>query len=286
MQLVDPAHAIRREHDDATRRVSEAAVPAFGVRSAVAKDNIYWFGTRGLIFTSPWVVTASTERQPAVILLTASGRPVELRVRGRSSQHRAFAIAPLIRRGLRAVDVGLISVNIQPHHPGFAAFCRIAEPGARALSRTAFARFDTALVRAYEGRLPPREAEALFEALVETAIEQLEIGADRDERTETLFALLRENPECSLGEVARLLSVSYTGASHLFARAVGLPLRTYQHWIKCMRATQHFSGEATLTEIAQLAGFTDSAHLSRAWQRRYGLPPSYVRDRSHVRIFE
>jgi AraC-like DNA-binding protein len=53
-----------------------------------------------------------------------------------------------------------------------------------------------------------------------------------------------------------------------------------------MRATQFFNGQATLTEIAQLAGFSDSAHLSRAWQRRYGLPPSYLRDRSHVRIFD
>jgi AraC-like DNA-binding protein len=231
-------------------------------------------------------MTGSTERQAAVILLSASGRPLDLVVDGCVYRHRAFAIAPLTRRGLRAVDVGLVSINVQPHHPCFAAFCRIGSPGARALSRGAFARFDSMLVRAYEGRISQREAERLFDALVETAATRLRVGASRDERTETLHALLRENPECSLGEVARLLNVSYTAASHLFARAVGLPLRTYQHWLKCMRATQFFNGQATLTEIAQLAGFSDSAHLSRAWQRRYGLPPSYLRDRSHVRIFD
>ena len=260
-------------------------LPAFGARSAIEKDNLYWFGTRGLIFTSPWVVTGNTERQPAVILLSASGRPVEVTVRGHTGRHRAYAVAPLVRRGLRAVDVGLISVNVQPDHPSYPAFCRIADPGVRPLPRGAFARFDTALVRAYEGRLSHRDAERLFEAVIEAAIEELGVEGTRDERTLLLLGLLRERPDCSLAEVAQLLNVSYTGASHLFARAVGLPLRTYQHWIKCMRATQHFSGEATLTEIAQLAGFTDSAHLSRAWQRRYGLAPSYLRNSEHVRIF-
>src|SRR5687768_5441536 len=79
-------------------------VPAFGVRSAIARDNLYWFGTRGLVFTSPWGCTPDTERQAAVILLSASGRPIELEVRGTVLRHRAFAIAPLTRCGLCAID--------------------------------------------------------------------------------------------------------------------------------------------------------------------------------------
>jgi AraC family transcriptional regulator, arabinose operon regulatory protein len=261
-------------------------VPSFGARAAVAKDNIYWFGTRGLIFTSPWVITSSTERQPAVLLLTASGRAVEVTARGKASRHRAFAIAPLTQRGLDAVDVGLVSVNIQPHHPCYPAFCKIGPPGVRSLPREAFMRFDADLVRAYEGRISNRAAEILFENLVTAATEQLAVPAYRDERLELLHVLLRDHPDCSLDEVARRLGVTYTAASHLFARAVGIPLRTYQHWAKCMRATDHFGGGKTLTEIAQLAGFSDSAHLSRAWQRRYGLTPSYLRDSRHVRIYD
>jgi AraC family transcriptional regulator of arabinose operon len=272
--------------DRAMRVAVPAPLPSFGARSAVAKDNIYWFGTRGLIFTSPCVLTADTERQPAVLLLTASGRPVDVSAQGRRFRNRSFAIAPLTRRDLEAIDVGLVSVNIQPHHPCYAAFCRIASPGVRSLPRGAFARFDADLVRAYEGRIASRAAEVLFENLVATATELLEVSAHRDERFELLQALLYDRPDCSLEEVARLLGVSYTAASHLFARAVGIPLRTYQHWIKCMRATAHFGGEKTLTEIAQLAGFSDSAHLSRAWQRRYGLSPSYLRNDRHVRIHD
>src|SRR5262245_17687419 len=180
-------------------------------------------------------MTWNTERQPAVSLLSASGRPIELSVGGAPMRNRAFAIAPLTRRDLCAVDVGLVSVNIQPHHPSFGAFCRIPKPGALSLPREVFSRFDALLVRAYEARLSRRDAEALFEAVVETAAAALESRRISDGRTALLHALLREKPGCTLDDVARTLDVSYTAASHLFARAVRLPLRTYQHWIKCMR---------------------------------------------------
>ena len=248
------------------------------------RDNLYWFGTRGLVYTSARMVSHGTQRQPAVLLVSASGRPIELSVGGRRTRHRAFAIAPLVRRDLVAVDVGLVSVNVQPHHPCFGAFCRIGGSGARALPRWIFSRFDPLLVRACEGRLAWPEAAALFDDMIETAVGALHTAPRCDERAAQLHALLEQRPDCSLDEVAQLLNVSYTRASQLFAQSVGMPLRTYQHWIKCMRATQWFSGESTLTEIAQRAGFTDSAHLSRAWQRRYGLSPSYLRDRSQVRV--
>jgi AraC-like DNA-binding protein len=261
-----------------------AHLPPFGARSGLEKDHIYWFGSRGLVFTSPWVLTASTERETAVILLSASGRPMGLEVGGGSAWHRAFAIAPLTRRGLCALDVGLISVNVEPHHPAYPAFSRIGRPGARPLPRAAFSRFDAELVRAYRGRLSYREAESLFEAVVETALACLPGAGNHDRHAELLHALLLESPDCSLGDLAHHLNVTYTAASHLFTRSVGLPFRTYRHWLKCARANQHFSTPLSLTHVAQLAGFTDSAHLSRSWQRRFGMPPSYLRDGRHVQL--
>lgn len=257
-------------------------LPAFGALSAIAKDNVYWFGERGLIFTSPWVVTPRTERQTAVVLLTARRDPVELSVGGRVLRDVAFAIAPQTRRGLQAVDAGLVSINVEPHHPSYAAFRRAGQ--ARRLPRSAFAAFDRALERVYEGELPHAEAEELFEAVVEVAVRELDGEIRRNERALQLHALLRENPDCSLGDIARELNVSYTGASHAFARSVGLPLRSYQHWMKCMRASSLLGRDVKLTEIARVAGFADSSHLSRSWQRQYGLPPSYIRDDAHVRI--
>jgi AraC-like DNA-binding protein len=256
------------------------------VLSAVCKDNVYWFGTRGLIFTSPWVATPSTTRHPAVLLLTASGRPVEISVAGRVMRHEALALAPLTRRGLRALDVGLVSVHVEPDHPCFPAFCQIAGSGVQPLDRRAFARFDADLVRAYDGRLAPRAAERLFEGLVEVAAASTAPPESRrsDERAAQLRAMLRAHPSCSLRDLAADMGLSYTGASHCFSRVVGMPLRAYQQWQKCMRAAARLHEDCKLTDIALDAGFTDSAHLSRTWQRTYGLAPSYIRDSRHVRI--
>jgi AraC family transcriptional regulator, arabinose operon regulatory protein len=261
-----------------------AAPPAYGVLSAIAKDQLYWFGARGFVFTSPWVVTARTVRHPGVVLLSASGKSFELELNGRTEKCDAVAIAPHIVRGLRAVDVALVSVNVEVHHPRYGVFCGIPAPGVAHLDREAFRALDPALQRAYEGALTRVEAEQLLEAVVARAVVQLPNGRCRDVRADPLRAFLREHPTCSLGDVARELRVSYARASRLFSRAVGMPLRTYQHWLKCIKAAEQFGVNATWTEIAQEAGFTDSAHFARTWQRSFGHPPSYVRDRRHVRV--
>jgi AraC-like DNA-binding protein len=255
------------------------------VLSSVQRDNIYWFGARGFLFTSPWVVTPTTVRHPAVLLLTASGEPVELTLGGRVVRHDALAIAPLTRRGLRAADVGLVSVNIEVHHPCFRAFRSIAGAGVLGLDRKVFAHFDAALVGAYQGWLSQGEAQQLFEGLVRTAERQIPGPRRHDPRAELLHEILRENPACSLGNLARELRLSYTGASHLFTRTIGLPLRSYQQSAKRLRAAERLHEDVSLTQIAHQAGFTDLAHLSRAHQRHYGLPPSYIRDARHVRLF-
>jgi len=90
---------------------------AYGALSAVMKDNLYWFGSRGFIFTSPWVVTPSTVRHAAVVLLTASGEPVEVTAGNSVVRRDAVAIAPLTPRGLRAMDVGLISLQAAGLNP-------------------------------------------------------------------------------------------------------------------------------------------------------------------------
>jgi len=264
-------------------RASFDNLPAYGGLSAVTKDNHYWFGSRGFLFTSPWVVTRDTVRHAAVVLLTASGEPIEVKAGGRAVSAGAAAIAPLTRRGLRAIDAGLVSLHVFPPHPCFSAFHGIPRPGVLALERARFAQFDAAIVRAYEGRLTLGDARQLFDAIVAEAVRQLPWGG-REYRGDRLHELLRENPACSLPELAHELGLSYTGASHYFSRVVGLPLRSYQLWLKYLTAAELRLRGGTLTEIAHASGFVDSSHLCRSWQASYGLSPSYARDPSRVRI--
>lgn len=278
------SHGAASDAARVTRLGAATPVPAYGALSAIAKDQIYWFGRRGFIFTTPWVVTPGTVRHAAVVLLTASGRPFELSVGGRGSRPAAVAIAPHTRRGLTAIDVGLVSLHVEAHHPSYPAFLAIGRPGVQRLDRAAFRRFDAALHDAYEGRLTLHEAGGLFDAVVATAVTQLPRSARYDRRADLLRAFLHEHPACSLADVARELDVSYARASRLFSRAMGMPLRSYQHWLKCMRAEEQFGARVPWTRVAHEAGFSDSSHLARTWQRSYGHPPSYIRDARHVRV--
>jgi AraC-like DNA-binding protein len=260
-------------------------IPAYGALADLMKDNHYWFGPTGFLFTSPWVVTPNTVRHAAVLLLTASGEPFEASAGGQVVRSAAAAVAPLTPRGLSAMDVGLVSLHVFPPHPCYRAFQSVTAPGIVALDRLRFAEFDADIVRAYEGRLTLREAQRLFEALVNAAVRQLPRAGRADCAADRLHELLREKPACSLPELARELRLSYTGTSHYFSRTVGLPLRSYQLWLKYMTASELRLKGGTLTEIAHAAGFADSSHLCRSWQASYGLSPSYARDASRVRIF-
>jgi AraC family transcriptional regulator, arabinose operon regulatory protein len=259
-------------------------LPAYGGLSAVMKDNHYWFGSSGFLFTSPWVATPDTVRHAAVILLTAGGAPIELTANSHTVRASAAAVAPLTRRGLRAIDVGLISLHVFPPHPCYRAFHGISAPGVLRLDRARFAAFDAELVRAYEGRLALADARALFNGIVAAAVRELPWAARGECRSDRLHDLLRENPACSLPDLAHELGLSYTGASHYFSRVVGLPLRSYQLWLKHLTAAELRLRGGTLTEIAHASGFTDSSHLCRSWQASYGLSPSYARDARRVRI--
>jgi AraC-like DNA-binding protein len=260
-------------------------LPAYGVLSAVMKDNHYWFGPSGFMFTSPWVVTPRTVRHAAVLLLTASGEPVGSAAGGRSIRGSALAVAPLTPRSLRAIDVGLVSIHVFPPHPCFRAFQGLPAPGIVPLERAKFAEFDRQISRAYEGRLGLEDARRLFESLVEAAVRQLPRAGRLDYRADRLHELLRRNPAYSLRDLSRELGLSYTGTSHYFSRTVGLPLRSYRLWLKYLTAAELRLKGGTLTEIAHAAGFVDSSHLCHSWQASYGLSPSYARDGSRVRIF-
>jgi AraC-like DNA-binding protein len=252
--------------------------------AAEPRENVYWFGSRGCIFTSPSFEAGDTTRQAAVLILTARRKSVEVASPGRVVRHDALAIAPMCTRQLHA-DAGLISVNVHVHHPGFRAFCGIPGSGVLGLDRAAFARFDEPLVELCEGRLSRSEAAELFEWLVQTAARQLPAPEPRDPRAGLLRDLVRESPDCTLVDVARRLDVSYTAASHLFTRAIGVPLRSYQLWIKAIRAAARMEKGARLTDIAHEVGFVDSAHMSRTWRRTYGFAPSYITDGARVRLF-
>lgn len=78
--------------------------------------------------------------------------------------------------------------------------------------------------------------------------------------------------DLTAAEAAGIACLSESRFSHLFVEQVGLPFRTFLLWRRLMRAIEELAAGKRLTEAAHAAGFADSAHFSRTFQRMFGLP--------------
>jgi AraC-like DNA-binding protein len=249
-----------------------------GARSMTDDADHVYHAHGGFLYTTSHLSSIATVRPSAVVLISALHRPFELRVRGSLLLCTAAAIRPQVCRSLRAFEVGLVSVNVHPTHPHYRSFQTLGDPGVLPMARGHFGAFDTRLSAACAGRMAPAEAANLFEALVEATLTRLPHQLPVHPLRKAMLAALARHRNVSLADLARDFGVSYHRMSHLFTEVLGLSFRAYCSFDLMRRASRQFSGQGTLTDIALAAGFTDSAHLSHTWRRRYGLSPSYVRD--------
>lgn len=95
-----------------------------------------------------------------------------------------------------------------------------------------------------------------------------------DRRVRQIIRWASENLDgaVTISDAARAVGLSPSRASHLFVEETGLPFRTYVLWLRLVRAVDARTQGAHLTAAAQIAGFSDSAHLSRTFKRMFGLP--------------
>lgn len=236
----------------------------------------------GFIYTSAHIRTRATVRPSAVLLFSACGRPFELNLPGRRETLQAAAIRPNVQRGLDAAGVRLLSVNIHPTHAAFASFHALEGDGLLPLERAQFAAFDADMLAACAGRLDRAAGALLFERLVRAGVDALPRCVAPHPQRERLLRLLAQRPDARLRDLAEALGVSYHRMSHLFTDAIGLSFRSYQNFDRMARAGRQFASGRSFTGIAHAAGFSDSAHLSHTWQRRYGLSPSEVRSDKYI----
>ena len=259
---------------------------AFGVPTASIKNHLYALGDGARIFTSPWIVTKPELRHYAAIYLTARGAPVTLTLDGTTAPYQAAALKQMTERAVRAQDVQVLLFQLDPLHRHFARFRAIARPGLLALDRQRFARLDTQLQAAYAGRFTVAQASELFDDVVDTVLPLLPPVKDLDARVLKVIELLRQDHNSRLDRLAAAVDLSYDRLSHLFAESMGLPLRTYQSWLKLYTAITLVRADAKLrlTDVAHAAGFADSSHLCKAFVQAHGAPPSYFLDSDYVTI--
>lgn len=260
-------------------RTSADRSPAF------ITDNVYLL-RHGYFYARRCQVSAIKARFFAVIVLAQEHAEFDVTLAGCTSRHGAVALKPPAQRHMGADGARLISFHANSLHPAFRAFSQVPEPGVLPLDRKAFAALDEALQAAHAGRLSIEAATELHDSVFSIASRCLPEPDPIDSRVQRLVELLEENPAYSLEELAGMVRLSYKRVSYLFAKMMGLPLRSYLLWKKIHRYMSLAGSGAsrTMTDLAHAAGFTDSAHLCRTFHEAFGVPPSYFFAGDRVRL--
>ncbi len=162
----------------------------------------------------------------------------------------------------------------------------------RAIVRRLFAeRRLTAVETALFGKLParllaefrdPSVTEArlidIGRAIVSALAGEIEI-ATPDERVSKVLSWANAHLATSvrLADAAKVAGLSPDRLRHIFVRHTGLPFRTYVLWLRLLKALEAFSHGESLTQAAHMAGFADSAHLSRTFRRTFGVAAAELR---------
>ncbi|QJD58218.1 helix-turn-helix transcriptional regulator [Pseudomonas sp. gcc21] len=275
----------------------------FGHLAHILKDQLYWL-ERGHLFTSPCVSVGITQRFYVMLLMTACGTPFRLKCGEFDQTVQAVAIAPGELRSVHAPGIKLVSVHLNPLHDAFPAFASLHASGPLPLDRDAFVHLDATMDAAYLGELSAETATQLHDEMASIAAQLMPAAKKLDARINSAMVMLREEGDIALDELSSRLGLSYHWMSRLFSDTVGLPLRTYCHWLKLHRATQlllnspalveqvHRHGylgagggpTVSLTELAHDAGFTDSAHMAHTISELCGGPLSHFLFSGNVRL--
>lgn len=108
-----------------------------------------------------------------------------------------------------------------------------------------------------------------------------------DTRIRKIVDLLKAEPanSYSMEEMAAMIDLSPTRFIHLFKEQMGVPMRRFRQSLRMKVVIQSVAAGHSLTEAAIDAGFTDSAHFSRAFRNMFGINPSSIFNKSQVTRF-
>lgn len=212
-------------------------------------------------------------RHSVTLVCALTPTPVTLRVGRQRWAGRLLAVRPFVARSIDSHGQPLALLDLEPSHLRFNSFCTDGN-AVRVLDDR---RYDGLLqcARAFAaGELTGRRLQASVQFQLQAVADSLAPLRPLDARVLSMMAALRLDPSRSLTELAEAVALSPAHASHTFTESLGITVRQYALAVKIQRAAMFFGSGRALTDIAQLSGFTDSAHLARVWTRCYGASPS------------
>jgi AraC-like DNA-binding protein len=251
-----------------------------------ARRNLYYPSVAGTGFVFACTKLTGELQLPFIgmLVIAADSSGIRISVERQTQQHSAMAVWKR-KMHFDAPRTRLVCIAVNPAHPLFRAFSLLPPPHILDLDRSMFASLDELLNLAVDDVLTPAQALELFDKSLAIASEHLPPMPAIDSRAQELVAMLYASPDSSLDELADHLQLSNSRTSHLFAEAIGIPVRTYRLWRKIIQACTALLDGASVTEAAHVAGFSDSAHFSSAYQRAYGGPPTELFMNEYVKVY-
>lgn len=99
-----------------------------------------------------------------------------------------------------------------------------------------------------------------------------------DERIKNVISYIQSNlgKTSVMKELTETACLSESRLFHLFKTEIGIPIRKYILWCRIRQAIKLIIEGNSLTQSAQLSGFSDGAHLNRTFVGFFGMSPSHV----------
>ncbi|QNK68686.1 helix-turn-helix domain-containing protein [Variovorax sp. PAMC26660] len=237
------------------------------------------------LYITPAIQSGLTARSSATLLASVSGHPFTLEaVDGTRVRCTAALVAPHVSRRLDVDGCGLLSLNLDPASSAYRMLARhMGGHGIQPIDARRFGRLRDDFDPAQRGLLSDRRLQMLSAKLVEAITEHPELEVPIDKRIERVLQAIRAHAgQIQLRELSTVACLSPDRLTHLFAEQVGVSVKRYALWTKVRRTVQQFTGRSPLTDVALVSGFTDAAHMSRTFQRYFGLAPSFLANQVSV----
>lgn len=251
-------------------------------RSRQTKSQLYFVGDRGHIYCYSAYPTTPIAPLSTVLLISVDGTPITTKLNGVTYRAAAHIAGPAWTE-IHSGDARVMAFVFY----GFSALQRavraLPAPHVLPMQRSVFAELDPLLLAAAYGELNSAEAVTLYDDVAAIVATHLPAASPPDARIETVLKMLTADPQCTLPTLAAAVSLSPDRLTHLFSDLMGINLRRQRLAVKLRHAIQALRQGTTLTEAAQIAGFSDSAHLSRAFKEINGAPPSFYLGNTNIR---
>jgi AraC-like DNA-binding protein len=231
----------------------------------------------GIVYASSGLDTW-TVRHAATVVVAATPREIAFHTAQGGVQGRLLVVRPLVPKRLLALQAPLVLVDLEPSHPLYRCFLRAPDdaraPGTCALPLEEHPALAALAAGFISGRLRGAAVDQAVQQALLDLVRRFPPPPPLDPRVAHMMALLDTDPSLGLGAVAKAAGVSAHRASQLFSQNLGLPWRRVVLSAKIRRAGRYMGSGRRLTDVAQDAGFTDSAHFARVWIQSYGASPS------------